>query len=119
MPQIASTPCTFLRGSWPAPKMRSETWTVPGISGYGLQLLGYGDSAFQVTAVLLSNDLGVDLWAAALYAMQGQIVGLVNDFGDATSRAFLQTVGPVEKRAALGPGGITRRGEIRIQGLIV
>ncbi len=121
MPNVGAVSCTFVhdrQGSIPAAiRQRSQKWQVAGIDGTGVALLGKGDAAFTVTAVFYSSDAGVDLWAVQLQALQGTIVSILDDHGDAHSNCFLDKVHNVVKTAARQPGsGITTRGEIAIEG---
>lgn len=124
MAGIGGVNCTFVKteegGCIPSVlRMRSEVWQIPGLSGYGIFQYGYGDSEFMVTGILYSNDAGIDIWAAAMYAIQGTIVSIVDDHGDTYGSCYLQKVSNVLKRAALAAGGITTRGEIRVMGVKV
>ncbi len=120
MASIGSISCTFVRGAIPAWKERSEKWQVAGLDGYGVALLGAGDSEFSLQAVFYSNNSGVNLWATSLQALQGSIVTIINDHGDTNIRCFLDKVGTPTKTAAYMPGtGVTLRGEIPIEATIV
>ena len=121
MSTLGGITCTFIHapgGSPPAARRaESQVWRVPGLDGFGIALLGLGDSEFELVAVLASNNAGVDVWAALLQAKQATIVTIVDDFGNTFNGCFLESVGNVRKTAARVPGGsITVRGEIQIRG---
>jgi len=114
---VNGTFCTFVRGKFPTLAQESEIWRVPGIDGYGVALTGLGDSAGTLRLVLYSNNLGLNLWAAALYPLQGQIVPVLNDFGDST-QMFIKKVHTMQVVAAVIPGsGVSKRGEIQVDAL--
>lgn len=116
MASIGGTSCTFVRGVLPPLRVESHVWRAPGYNGYGIKLLGYGDAAGQVLAVFFSNDAGIDTWAAALHALQGTMVTVINDHGDSAGNVFLARVSVPVKSAARIPGSaVTTRGEIQIQ----
>jgi hypothetical protein len=90
---------------------------MPGISGYGTALLGAANGEFSVTAVLLSNLAGVAVWEAALQAMQGTVVSIVDDHGTTHTYCELERVSNARITPAYQPGtGVTKRGEIVLQG---
>jgi len=116
---IGAISCTFVRGCLPPLRAEADVWRVAGIDGYGIHLLGDGDAAGRLLVSLLSNDAGVDTWAAFLHALQGEIVTVVNDHGDTTTNVFLAAVGNLRKSAAYQPGGaVTTRGEIEIEAIV-
>ena len=120
MASVGGVSCTFVhdaKGGIPPLRQRSETWHATGIDGYGIQLLGKGESEFTVRAVLYSNNAGIDTWAALLHAMQGLLVVIIDDHGTTYTYCYLKTVGNVAKTPAKIPGGeVTTRGEIKISG---
>ena len=115
MSSIGGTSCDFVRGSLPVLKMRNRMWSVPGLNGYGAMILGSGDSQARITCVGFGTKAAVNVWAAALYAMQGTIVTVVNDHGDTVANCFLNKVSNVAKTPARRPGTTTTtRGEVEI-----
>jgi len=105
----------MVRGSIPAVRERSEVWQVPGVDGYGVALLGQGDTKFKLLAVSYSSLVGVELWAASLQALQGTIGTVANDLGESWSTCFFERVATPTIRAAYMPGSaITHRAEIEI-----
>ena len=120
MSSVAGVNCTMVHdrdGTIPSVvRELSESWHVPGLDGIGLQLVGRGDAEFSVEAVLYSNDAGVDLWAASLYALQGTIGSIVDDHGDTYTYCFIRSVANVVKTVAMMSGGITTRGAVQISG---
>ena len=119
MARIGTVLCTFVRGHCPAPKMRLELWRIPGLDGYGAQALGLNDSPFQITAVLFSDASGLGQWKAALEALQGSIVTITNDLGASFQRCLITKLSNMTSTAALAAGGITQRGEIQIEGVVL
>lgn len=116
MANVGGTYCTFVRGIFPALRQRSRRWSVPGIDGVGIVLLGTGDAGCGLLAVLLGTDAAVQSWAAELQAKQASIVTVVNDRGHSQGNCFLDRVGNCISTPGYVPGtAITTRGEIPIQ----
>ena len=118
MASIGGVTCTFVRGSPPAPKQRVMLWRVAGIDGYGAQRMGLNDSPFEVTAVIYTNAVGLQIWKTALENLQGTIVSITNDLGVSFTRCLVTGVSPMQSMAALAAGGITQRGEITVVGVV-
>lgn len=117
---IGGISCTLVKGAVGPLRLRSETWQVPGLHGYGVLLLGGGDGEATVRAILLSSGAGVNAWAANLYALQGQIVTIVDETGSVYTSCLVKKVHPVVKTTAYIPGSaVTTRGEIQIEVLRV
>jgi hypothetical protein len=59
-----------------------DTWEVPGIDGYGAQLLGSGDSEFDLVAISYhtTHDLA-DTQVNAAALLQGTLVTIIDDWG--------------------------------------
>jgi len=120
MASIGAVSCDLLSGEPPALKQRSEIWNVPGIDGYGVQVLGTGDAPFALRAVYFGTIAAVSAWAVALQALQGTVATVVNDAGVIYTRCFLASVGPLRRSAARRPGtAVASRGEIEIEGVRV
>lgn len=119
MAQIGGVLCTFVRGNCPNPKMRIELWRVPGLDGYGAQALGLNDSPFEVTAILYSNKAGVELWKDSIEGLQGSIVSITNDLGSTTQNCLILKISNMRPMAAIAAGGITTRGEIIVEGVVL
>jgi len=120
MATIGGISCTFVNGSIPIAKQRNETWYRPGISGYGARTLGYGDTEFELTAILYDTAANVLTWEYALQALQGTIVTVTNDRGQTNTRCFLESVSTATPTGAYVPGTTTRvRGEIKIKAKVV
>ena len=104
----------------PTPKMRSEVWQVPGINGYGLALLGVGDSAFTLQAILYGTLAECGSWAASIQALQSAIVAVTNDLGQTYSQVFLiKTETPIVQPRRKPGTTITHRAEIEIKAILV
>lgn len=118
MASVGGQACTFLKGEAPSQKMRTRIWQIPGIHGYGAQLLGLGDSQFEFTAVLLSTAAGVATWVGLIEAMQGTIVSVITDWGNTYSNCLITEISQPQVTTAVGYG-ITARGELKIKGVII
>jgi len=89
-------------------KLRTEKFEVSGLDGYGAQTLGLGDSEFQLIVVkycssysdLASNNTAANTLIAALNAMEGTIISLVDNWGDTYNHVL---VGAVESNEAKSP----------------
>lgn len=119
MASIGSVGCTFVKGHLPAKKLRVEVWEVPGIDGYGAQTTGYGSSQFEIVAVLYSTIFGASAWADQIESLQGKLVTIIDDLGDSTANCLITNVSAMRITAARAVEGITTRGEITIQGVVI
>jgi hypothetical protein len=116
MASIGGIACTFVRGVVPSLKEEAVVSRRPGMNGYEILLTGAGDSQGQLQATLRSTDAGCDTWIAALQALQGSSVTVVNDHGDTTTGVYVQRVSQPQKRAAYRPGtSLTTRADLTLQ----
>jgi len=119
MATIGGQTCTFLRGTLSPLKERSKLWSVPGIDGYGIVLLGRGHSQCELVAERLDSLANVGTWAAAVQALQGQIVEVLTDLGESSAHFFVHAVSNVLVTPAVIPGTLTTaRGVLRIAGVV-
>ena len=118
MASIGGITCFRVIGTLPQPKMKLAVWTVPGINGYGLQMLGNQDQAFELQAVVYDSWANVLEFKNQLCALQGQIVTIVDDLGDSTDNCVILEVGQARMEAAVAAGGIQERCEVPIKGVI-
>jgi len=117
MPSIGGIPCTFVRGAPHAPAQRVQLWEVPGIDGYGAQLLGLGDSPFQFAVVLLDSLIAANVynWAQSVQATPGTIATIVNDWGTSYTRCLIvKTSAP-----KYTPWNAGAKGEIVVEGVVL
>jgi hypothetical protein len=119
MASIGSISCFRVIGTLPEPKMKLAVWTVPGLNGYGAQMLGNQDQAFEVLAVFYSSWSGVLGFKDALCALQGQIVTIVDDLGDTTNNCLIVEIGQARMEAAQAAGGIQERCEVPVRGVVL
>jgi len=117
MSSIGGVTCSILRGNPGRTKIRVSIWEIPGVAGYGVQWEGLGDSAFALKAIFYSSPILVDAWAAALAALQGSSVTIVDDWGVTHLACLLTDVGNVAKTPATHAGGC--RGEIDLKGVVL
>ena len=111
MASIGSVACSILRGNPRPQQERVETFEIPGIDGVGVHLYGRGGGEWEAEAVVYDSAANVDVWYSAIAALQGSIVAVVNDWPE-TSTCLILSVGPLDKRVALGEGGC--RGAVRL-----
>jgi len=120
MAGIGGVGCTFVKGAAQSPKEEVETWRVPGLDGYGAQLLGLGDSSFQFTGILwtVSKALAV-AWVEAIEDLQGQVIDVIDDWGTDWGNLLVTKVGQPKFRAIIAAGGITCRAEVEVEGIVL
>src|SRR5579864_706975 len=76
----------IMRGLPALLRLRTETWVVPGLDGYGAQTLGKGDAEFDLATILYvtgatpSDDANTHI--AACLALQGTVISLTDDRND-------------------------------------
>jgi hypothetical protein len=117
MATIGGISCSFVRGQAPAKKARVRVWQIPGLNGYGAQVLGLGDSAAEFVAVQFGTYAEVTTWIALVEALQGTLATVVNDFGQSVPLVLVESVSGPEVTRAIGTG-ITTRGELLIRGVV-
>lgn len=119
---IGATQCTFVKGAVPILRDRVMTWFVPGVRGQFALDLGPNEGAFAVQAVLWDSKANVKTWRLALEALQGQVVTITDDWGDAWANCLIQSV-PLPERWRIplvgGPPGVECRGEVLVRGVVV
>lgn len=116
MASIGAVGCDYVKGDSPGLKMRSRVWNVPGLHGYGLQLLGLGDAPFEFAAVQFGSGATLETWADSIDALQGTIVTIVNDLGISYGNCFIEQVGPLQLTTAMAVG-YSVRGELAVRGV--
>jgi len=112
---IGGIACDMVKGIAPGQKTRTETWQVPGISGYGAATLGAGDSETAFTCIKYAASAALDIWEVSIEALQGQIVTLVNDRGK-TYTSFLVRKVAVPRREPAQPYG--EKSYVQVQGVV-
>jgi hypothetical protein len=118
MASIAGITCTFIRGTPPEPTQRVETFQSPGVDGYGAQLLGLGDSEFEVTAVLFGTLAACLTWAAQVRALKGAVVSITTDLGATYDNRLIVEAQPAQITPAIQPGTTnTHRAEVALRGV--
>lgn len=72
---------------------RVDLWEVPGIDGYGAQVLGNGQGEFDFVVVSYqpSNSFA-NSFIDVLNALQGTVVSLTDDWGDDYDNVLVQNV---------------------------
>lgn len=116
MASVDALSCDLVKGMSGDKKLRTRTWSVPGLNGYGAKVLGRGDSESEFVLVKRGTFAAVMIWVALVEAMQGTLVTVVNDWGQTTTLFLVKKVSVPKLTAELGYGGA--RGELRIQGVV-
>ncbi len=114
---IGGNACDLVKGTLRALKETIETWRLPGVDGYGAQLLGFGDSSWEFTGVKYDSNANIEAWFADLEALQGSIISITDDWGETYQRLLVTQVGVPTKQAAADANGA--RGELTLSGLVV
>ncbi len=115
-PTIGGIQCTFLHErAWQPLKQTVEIWHVPGHDGFGGQILGKGDSPCQYEAKKLDSDANCESWATSIYALQGTVVTVINEWGNQRDNVLVVSARFQAKVADPVNGGC--RYEILINGL--
>ena len=119
---VGGVSCTFVRTSSATGKRtRLGIWIVPGLTGVGAHRLGVNDGSFEFRLVAYTTNVGVNTWAAAIEALQGQVIAVTDDHGDLYTGLLVERVSNPKKTPAWGAAGLGtsgRRGEISIKGVI-
>jgi hypothetical protein len=119
MAGIGGVACRFVEGEAPLKKLQLSIWQRPGIFGYGVQILGSGDSQFQFVGRQVSASRStVMAWGAAIQNLQGSIVTIVNDSGAVYSNCLVAHVSPPHITAIRSAEG-SWFGEIAVTGIVV
>ena len=117
MASIGPVSCLYVRRVIPASKLRTRTWVVPGISGYGSKVLGYGDSEWTIEAEYWSNNAGVDVWLLQVQALQGSIVTIIDDHSDTYLNCLIKEISQPQKSPAIVGGVVGVMGKLTLQGV--
>ncbi len=113
MASIGGITTTIMRGTPPTTKPRVDTWQVPGLDGYGAQLLGEGDSEFDLTTIFYAaSDAAANSKIASCENLQGQLVNVITDFGDTYPNVLVVHMDPAIKRPMIYQGSNAIRVEI-------
>ncbi|MCL2647730.1 MAG: hypothetical protein FWD61_12090 [Phycisphaerales bacterium] len=94
MSSIGTISFDIMRGLPALLKSRVDTWEVPGVDGYGAQLLGKGDAEFDLVTISYlgvgnspNNEAQFHILNCA--AMQGTIQTIVDDWGDSYANILI------------------------------
>lgn len=82
MAGIGGVTCTFVSGMTPDLAERVVTFQIPGMDGYGAQTMGLGDSECMIVGRNLASNADMRTWFNALRALQGQLITVVDDWGN-------------------------------------
>jgi hypothetical protein len=103
----------MMRGEPVFMAQRVDTWIVPGLDGPGAQLLGLGDGEFQLSTIVYKNNLSdANILIDAARELQGQVVDLVDDWGDVYANILVKRV---DTRRAKSPVRKDGSNKIRVQ----
>lgn len=120
MAGIGGVSCDMVKGNARGLKQRVEVWQLPGIDGYGAHKVGQGDAEFSFLGIKYDTAANVQSWVAAIEALQGTVVSIVDDWGVTFTPCLIVSVGRPRRMAAVRPGSsYTCRGEIEVLGVVV
>ena len=116
MADIGGVSCDMVKGVLQAPTERVESYQVPGIDGVGAQLLGLGDSPFRFRAIKYGTNAELNTWIAAIQALKGDTITIVDDWGDSHANCLIARLGAPQKRPASDVNKC--RCEILVEGVV-
>ncbi len=76
---LGGVACLIIKGIPSGPREVVEFWHDPGFNGFGAQKLGLGDTEFQLELLHIDTSANIDIWIAAVEALQGTLVSLIYD----------------------------------------
>jgi hypothetical protein len=119
MAAIGAVTCDFVKGDARDLKDAVDTWTVPGIDGYGAMGVGKRGSLVQFLAVRYAAAATVLTWLGSIQALESDVVSIVDDLGTTHTNILITRIGRPTKQAARGNfvGSPGLRGAIVVEGL--
>lgn len=120
MAAIGGVTCTFVRPeAVHGPRPRGQVWQMPGVDGYGAQVLGEGDSDFRFVAVYYAASAALaDAWIRSIEDLQYSVVSVTDDFALTYTNLLITRVTQPRVQAAIAPS-ITTRAEVTVEGVKV
>jgi hypothetical protein len=122
---IGSVVCSRVIGHARPQATRVQTWQIPGVNGYGVHLLGDGNSESQFAAIAYGRDTVVSgvihlpTWYASLRDTQGTIITITNEQGIAFADQLVLEVGDPQRQTANDLNNITARFQVNIRTVTV
>jgi len=117
MASIGGVACHYVRDTVPANTLRMNTWNIPGLSGTGVQLLGYGDGDWEVRCeYFAATYLLADAWLASIQALKGSVVTIIDDFGTTSTYRLVCGFGPPKRYPAKRGGILGVKASIVVRG---
>lgn len=113
---VGGVSCSLVRSRVAALKTQVSVWEQPGQDGYGAHTLGAKDSAFRMLAILFDTAANVNTWVAAIQALQGTSITIVDDRGVSHTNMLLEQAAQPTIIAAWNTG-IEERAEIMLTGV--
>ena len=117
MASIGGTTVTIFNGTVPSLQARVECWEVAGYDGMGAQDTGQGHGFFRLHVEGYGAEATMNAWIAAMFALSGTTVDIVDGFGTTHSDVFIVNVRRVRKTAVgdgLGGSSYDTRAEAEI-----
>jgi hypothetical protein len=106
---IGSVTCDYIASAKATrtKKEHVEVWSVPGLAGAGMAVMGKSKAWSAFRLVLFGTSAEVETWIAAIEALSGTVVTVVDDWGTEFSNFGVVFVSEPDKRAAHQPGQTT------------
>ena len=98
---------------------RAQVWQVAGVDGYGIHLMGKGDSQNQFRLVYYGTTASCNAWYIGIRNLQGSILQIINEQGETFANQFVQSVGAPQRQTANDLSSTTTRFEVQIQTITV
>lgn len=103
---IGAVAVDILRGLPKEPRLRVDTWQVPGLSGYGAQLSGLGESEFELDTVThLADDAAAETHIQAVANVVGTVLDVEDNFGTVFPKILIISADQPRKIACNGISG--------------
>jgi hypothetical protein len=119
MASVGGVSCDYLYGEIPSLKQLTEVYHRPGMNGVGVRKMGSGEGAFQLRAVTFDTEANIVTWIAAVEALVGTIVTVVDVWSDNKTNCLIESVTPAGKQSIVASGSDDCMGEINIAGRVV
>ena len=98
MAQLGSLAVSLINGEADPLKQTTNTWTVPGIDGVGIHVLGKSESDASYRCVHYVDEANRQAFMTSLAAIQSTIVQIVNSAGSTFDNQFVEQISQTQRR---------------------
>lgn len=116
MADVGGVSCDIVAGAVRTPTERVKLHQVPGIDGVAAQLLGLGDAIFRFRVVKRGTNAQMNTWIAAIEALKGSTVTIVDDWGDTHTNCLIEQLSLPDKQPASDSS--KNRCEMLVEGVV-